>query len=187
MFFYLDEVQSLTIRRLSDQRAVALLESIISTPAIPPPVVERAANLLIKEALSQELPEKASAARSLLSVIQQRHPDVFQRMTKAEQEEDEGLKQAIDQLTLSLSFVCVELYIKSLRLAVLTPFPISQVSTKGPQSQGKADMVVASASADTNIRVIAVKELLASLSSSSLTGADKVCYSSMVSVSPDDK
>jgi U3 small nucleolar RNA-associated protein 10 len=59
----------------------------------------------VKKVLSDENAEKASAARLLLSAIQQRHPDAFQRATKAGQDEDEEQKQAIDQIVLSLSLV----------------------------------------------------------------------------------
>ncbi|KAF9451337.1 hypothetical protein P691DRAFT_663457 [Macrolepiota fuliginosa MF-IS2] len=139
------------ISRLPDGHASVLLESIVSTPAISSSVVGRSASLLIKEALSQENPDGATAARSLLSTIQQRHPDAFQRAALAEQEEDEELKEAIDQLVLSLSLV----------------------STTETQSKDKVDMVLASTNADANVRVIAVKELLSSLTGSALITADK--------------
>lgn len=82
-----------------------MLESIISSPTTHPAVIERTTSLLIKEALSQE--EHVPTARSLLSAIQQRHPDIFHRASHAEQEEDEELKRTIDQLVLSLSLVYV--------------------------------------------------------------------------------
>ncbi|EKM74924.1 hypothetical protein AGABI1DRAFT_123475 [Agaricus bisporus var. burnettii JB137-S8] len=137
------------ISKLSDQRAIMMLESIISSPTTHPVVIERTTSLLIKEALSQE--EHVPTARSLLSTIQQRHPDIFHRASHAEQEEDEELKRTIDQLVLSLSLV----------------------STDGSQSKVGADMVIASTSADTNVRVVAVKELLSSLSDTSLTETDR--------------
>jgi U3 small nucleolar RNA-associated protein 10 len=82
-----------------------MLESIISSPAVHDTVIERATGLLIKEALSQE--ENASTARSLLSAIQQRHPNIFHHASRAEQEGDDELKGTIDQLVLSLSLVCM--------------------------------------------------------------------------------
>lgn len=51
---------------------------------------------------------------------------------------------------------------------------VLQVSTDGSQSKDGADMVVASTSADTSVRVVAVKELLSSLSDTSLTETDRV-------------
>lgn len=51
---------------------------------------------------------------------------------------------------------------------------VLQVSTDGSQSKVGADMVVASTSADTSVRVVAVKELLSSLSDTSLTETDRV-------------
>lgn len=82
-----------------------MLESIISSPAVHPAVIDRATGLLIKEALSQG--ESVSTARSLLSAIQQRHPDIFHHASRVEQEGDEELERAIDQLVLSLSLVCI--------------------------------------------------------------------------------
>ncbi|KXN83997.1 U3 small nucleolar RNA-associated protein 10 [Leucoagaricus sp. SymC.cos] len=139
------------VSRLSDDNASVLLESIISMPAVPSPVTEHATTLLVRGALSDETPETATAARSLLSVIQQRHPDTFQRVIKIEQDEEDDLKQAIDQLVLSLSIV----------------------TTSSSGSKDKTDMALASTNADTNVRLIAVKQLLSSLSKDELTSADK--------------
>ena len=55
-----------------------------------------------------------------------------------------------------------------------------QISTSSG-SKDKADMVIASASADTNVRLIAVKELLSSLfNDNDLSSTDKVRQSSLV-------
>lgn len=159
---------------MPDNHASVLLESIISTPSILPSIVEHTAKLLIKEALSQDNAEKAAVARSLLSNIQQRHPEVFQRVTQAQQD-DEELKKSIDKLVLSLSLVGSDDRLNGFEV----DSSLSQVSTAGSQSK-EVDMVLASTSADTNIRVIAVKELLSSLSNSSLTTADQVGHTSMI-------
>jgi len=83
----------------------------VGSSNIPSSVIERTTFLLIKEALSEEDSRKVSAARSLLSIVQQRYPDIFERATKAEVDENEELKQAIDQLSLSMVhlFVCAEM------------------------------------------------------------------------------
>ncbi|KAJ3564821.1 hypothetical protein NP233_g8044 [Leucocoprinus birnbaumii] len=139
------------IARLPNEHASSLLESVVTTPSVPALVVERAASLLVKGALADDV-ETTTAARALLSIIQQRHPEIFQRMVKVEQAEDgdEELAQSINQLILSLSVV----------------------STSNPGSKDKADIFVASASADTNVRLIAVRELLSSLSGKDMSPTD---------------
>jgi len=94
-------------RRLPHEQASALLESVIRSSNIPSSVTNHVAFLLIKEALSEEDPEKVAVARSLLSMVQQRYPDTFQRATKVELGENEELRQAIDQLSLSMVYFCV--------------------------------------------------------------------------------
>jgi len=83
----------------------------IRSSNIPSSVIERTTFLLIKEALSEEDSRKVSVARSLLSIVQQRYPDIFERATKAELDENEELRQAINQLSLSMVhfFACVEM------------------------------------------------------------------------------
>lgn len=69
--------------------------------------MERTTSLLIRESISQDSSEKAGASRALLSIIRQRHPDIFHKTAQAEKHEDEELQDGINQLILSLSLVCV--------------------------------------------------------------------------------
>ncbi len=82
-----------------------LLESILSTPGIPSSVVERTTTLLIGESISQDSSERVAPSRTLLSIVQQRHPHIFQQTAKAERDTGEELQVEIDQLILSVSLV----------------------------------------------------------------------------------
>jgi len=68
-------------------------------------VIEHTTFLLVKEALSEEDSRKVTVARSLLSIVHQRYPVTFEQATKAELEENEELRQAIDQLSLSMVYL----------------------------------------------------------------------------------
>ncbi|TFK24886.1 hypothetical protein FA15DRAFT_669091 [Coprinopsis marcescibilis] len=122
--------------KLSDPDVTEFLEDLVATSAVPEAALVRLATLLIKKATAAE---SSLSERRLLGIVQQRHPAVVQHVTKEIIEEDEDLKDAIEQLVLSLSI----------------DIPTTQVTAN-------LDIVVASTHADSNVRAIAVKKLMAS-------------------------
>ncbi|KAG6804847.1 hypothetical protein H0H92_002025 [Tricholoma furcatifolium] len=67
------------LRLLNDDAASSILEVLIATPKIPKSFIERVAVHLIQRSVSATSSSEGTKERRLLSVIQQRHPESFQK------------------------------------------------------------------------------------------------------------
>ncbi|KAF9468309.1 hypothetical protein BDZ94DRAFT_1246474 [Collybia nuda] len=132
-------------KRLEDEHASSLLETIISTSNLPPLVVNQLASLLLSTSLLTKITSASTTARRLLFIFQQRHPLALQEAAETLTQQDETLKESVEQLIVSL--------------AVVQGIP----GVNNGQAD-EIDMILASTNADSKVREIAVKNLLATLS-----------------------
>ncbi|KAF7977911.1 hypothetical protein HWV62_2480 [Athelia sp. TMB] len=129
------------VTRLPQSTARDILHTFAATPLALPAILNPLASLLLASAISN--PEEATY-RTLLASIQQRHPGTLRTASEVViQEAGEGSKEGVEQVVISLSVT----------------FGDGGVS----QNKKSADLVLASTSADENVRVIAVQGLLSAL------------------------
>ncbi|KAF8966928.1 armadillo-type protein [Flammula alnicola] len=141
--------------RLEDAASTTLLEAIIATPTTPLSVIEILITSLLNIAVKPEAETQSLLiSRHLLSLIQQRHPNLLQKSTEALSEDDESVKEAIEQLIISLSTVGL-------------------VSGQTSTREG-IDMVLASANADAKVRTMAIKELVESITGKDLSSIQDI-------------
>jgi hypothetical protein len=101
--------------RLRKDESQVFLESVIATPALPPAIIDSLSSQLIKIAVkSEDETDKHIVARRLLSLIHQRYPHSLRSAANLLSNEDESLKEALDQLVITLSIV--RLFIATFRL-----------------------------------------------------------------------
>ncbi|KAF9480276.1 hypothetical protein BDN70DRAFT_905831 [Pholiota conissans] len=131
------------IKDLQNTNCVDIIESIIAISATPISVVQDLTTSLLAIGTNpQAEKENLLASRRLLSLIQQRHPTLLQKVANNLSEDDESLTEAVEQLLISLSM---------------------SSTTEQLSSRASLDLVLASANADPTVRIIAVKELIKSL------------------------
>ncbi|KZT23010.1 hypothetical protein NEOLEDRAFT_1180414 [Neolentinus lepideus HHB14362 ss-1] len=132
------------LTRLNTRKAYSALETILTTPGVPQSVVHKASRLLMDDMMGSDKPATMNERRCMLSLIQQRYPDVLQKTTGEIIAEGEDAKDAAEQLILSLS--------------------IAQVPA-GSEQVGKLshDMIIGSSDADSNVRSIAVRNIFEAL------------------------
>ncbi|KAI0790983.1 hypothetical protein C8Q75DRAFT_805854 [Abortiporus biennis] len=132
------------INRLEDERALAILNTLITFSDLPKSIIKPLATRLIsvlvdldeKSKISSEQKDYTRArARSLLIHLQQRHPSILHQAFD-DSMKDENRKAAVEQIVLSLS-----------------------MDLPDENQREKLDMVVASMSADSSVRTIAVHDL----------------------------
>ena len=98
--------QRLTLlHRLADEPASSLLESIIAISDIPTAVINRCAKNLIDVIIAEEVPASSIVARRLLVTIQQRYPSALSEAMEVFCQQNEAVKDSMDQLLISLSVV----------------------------------------------------------------------------------
>lgn len=96
----------LRLGRTSQETACSIIETLISSSHTPTAVIAQLAELLIPAATTSNAPAaEIATARRILSAIQQRHPAILQNSGKRLIENEEGLKDQIEQLMISLSIV----------------------------------------------------------------------------------
>jgi U3 small nucleolar RNA-associated protein 10 len=89
--------------RLDD---ASLLESIIATPSTPIDTVATLTVHLMTVSVNAEIDSQNQlTSRRLLALVQQRHPAILASCADATMESDESLKEAVEQLVISLSVV----------------------------------------------------------------------------------
>ncbi|KAF9526013.1 hypothetical protein CPB83DRAFT_877003 [Crepidotus variabilis] len=129
------------VTRLHDQTSQALLETFISATNLPNVLVEDLTTRLLEFAVQPEpAAEFILAARRLLSLIHQRFPEVLRLAADALVEEDDSMKDTVEQLTFSLNTVNL--------VGLLKP------------STTAADFIILASSADAKVRIAAIKQLL---------------------------
>ncbi|KAF8901036.1 armadillo-type protein [Gymnopilus junonius] len=134
---------------LNDSASSTLLEHIIATNTIPPSVIEVLTFTLISAGIKPEEPQTSLTARRLLFLIKQRYPDILQKGVERFEEEEDDLKDAIEQLVMSLS-------------------TLGQISASS-SIQEDYDMILASTDADAKVRTNAIKDLVKSISGKALS------------------
>ncbi|GLB44223.1 putative U3 small nucleolar RNA-associated protein 10 [Lyophyllum shimeji] len=137
------------IKRLDDERATSLLESILTAPKVPQIVVQRSALRLVGCAVVTDASPAVTSARRLLAIVQQRHPTAFQEAMDAISLEEDVEQETVDQLRISLTVV-----------------PRTQHTDS--KRAGSVDVVLASTNADPGVRTAAVNQWLMKLSRDSL-------------------
>ncbi|KAF4611649.1 hypothetical protein D9613_003824 [Agrocybe pediades] len=128
--------------QLEGNAVFEFLEATVAAQSTPAPVIETLATSLLKTAVGTDADSNVTlSARRLLAQVRQRQPDLLEKALESYAEEEESLKDALEQLSISLS-------------------TIGQVSSSSEQGTG---VMLASADADSRVRVAAVKDLIASL------------------------
>ncbi|KAK1226193.1 snoRNA-binding rRNA-processing protein utp10 [Marasmius sp. AFHP31] len=134
-------------RRLKDATAVEFAEILITNTKLPPSVIHRLTRLLLNQAVAGNGFSGTDIPNTLLENVLQRHPALYREVVdEMGQEEDDGVKNRVEQITITLTMGYTSL-------------------RTGNKSEG-ADAVVASSSADDTIRANAVKTLLEKCESS---------------------
>jgi U3 small nucleolar RNA-associated protein 10 len=85
--------------------ALASLQSILTSSNVPSAITHRLAMLLIDADVSSEDTVDTTSHRALLSRIQQRHPSILQEVAEEVISDRENVKDAVEQLIISLSMV----------------------------------------------------------------------------------
>ncbi|KAF8630264.1 hypothetical protein AX17_005450 [Amanita inopinata Kibby_2008] len=134
-------------KKMGDEMTQSFMSSLLTYPDIPRTVVEQVTRLALKHVLSSEVPQ--TELRPLLSSIHQRHPQALRLVSEEIIEDDESMQTIVQQLLISLT------------LDLQSPVAVEAGGEKH-------DMVIASASAESNVRMIAVTKLLETLSDTQL-------------------
>ncbi|KZT03292.1 uncharacterized protein LAESUDRAFT_744673 [Laetiporus sulphureus 93-53] len=139
------------VSQLSREPAVDLLTSTLALTELPNSISRHAAELLLRDLINAEDPAAPDVltARSLLSQLKQRHAEVVQQACEEALKQDEGKREVIEQLAISLS-----------------------MSLPGSSGKNRLDKIVASVSADAYVRAIAVRNLYSTLSDGSTSSED---------------
>lgn len=122
------------VPRLSDEQAFRVVDALVTHSELPAILIRSLTVSLFKALVEQSSTESHSKIRSLLVQVQQRHPDVLQNSYDDMLETDSDKKDVLEQALLSLSMDL-------------------------PGTTKKLDSVVGSMNADSNVRIIAVREL----------------------------
>ncbi|KZP04633.1 hypothetical protein FIBSPDRAFT_843744, partial [Athelia psychrophila] len=126
------------VSRLPQPTAQSVLSDLVAAPAVPDSILTPLAALLLASAVAA--PQEHT--RTLLVSIQQRHPSALRAASEVlTQDAGEGVQAGVEQVVISLSVVFG--------------------STPGDKKC--ADLVLASTSAEEDVRAIAVRGLLAAL------------------------
>ncbi|KAF8797612.1 hypothetical protein BYT27DRAFT_7204423 [Phlegmacium glaucopus] len=141
--------------RLLDEASVTLLEKIIAASNMPSTVIVALTTSLMKDVLNPTSEtQTVMTGRRLLSLIQPRHPSVLQKVAGTLSEADESVNDAVEQLVISLSMM--------------------DPASGQPSRREDIDMILASSSADVNVRLIAVKELTKSISGEKVSSLENM-------------
>ncbi|KAA1474189.1 hypothetical protein DENSPDRAFT_781033 [Dentipellis sp. KUC8613] len=129
----------------TEARAMTLLDALLIAPKTPSSVLKQIATVSVDRSISAESSTSQKAVlRGLLSSLYQRHPIVFQDITQKMIEENEDLREAVEELSVSLT-----------------------VTGSSSKKVGESDLILASMDADVNVRVAGVRNIIAALSSGS--------------------
>jgi U3 small nucleolar RNA-associated protein 10 len=113
MCFYLT-----TFFRLPEDTTLDTLQSLLTSTKVPNAIIHPLAVLLIDAVVSSEETIDTALHRAMLSTIQQRHPTVLQKAAEGVISDDEDLKDAVEQLIISLSMVRDKTYGKECMLTL---------------------------------------------------------------------
>lgn len=97
------------ISKIEKERYFDLLKSILSYDALPEVVVRKATSLLLRTVLvaaEDSSAEEPANARKALSALQLRHARIVEDVCAAAMK-NEDEKEAVEQIVLSLSMVCL--------------------------------------------------------------------------------
>ncbi|KAM6493306.1 hypothetical protein JOM56_011440 [Amanita muscaria] len=137
---------------LNDDAVQKLLSSLLTYNGTPKAVLKHISKLVLQRVVSSDTPPEN--LRDLLYSIYQRHPPILQRSSDELIDSDEAMKPAVQQALVSLSLE-------------------AQAPSKDINNRTQ-DAVVASTVAESNVRAIAVKEMIEKLSvSESLTQSEQ--------------
>ncbi|KAI0712775.1 armadillo-type protein [Cerioporus squamosus] len=141
------------ITRIDNVAASAILESFLTSPALPPGTARSAAVSLMRQLTEGDTAaDSALELRSLLSQLHQRHPDAVQTASQAIIDEDGDKRDAVEQLVMSISM----------------PVP-------GPSSGDSetTTLLVGASSGDAAVRAKAVRDLLTRAADENLPESEK--------------
>ena len=148
-------------QRLPLDSAHSIIQSVLSSKNIPSSFIHCITERLIDTVLSTEETQgqtQRTSHRSLLSMIQQRHPSILQNVVEERMAKEENMKGPLEQLVISLSLVSPPIPHSS--SPVLTIY--EQTYDKRPGAD--ADNILASIHADSSVRIAAVHGLFKVLS-----------------------
>ncbi|TFK83295.1 hypothetical protein K466DRAFT_498737 [Polyporus arcularius HHB13444] len=141
------------LARIDNLAASAILESLLTSQTLLPGVARSAASTLIRQLTEGDIAaESASESRSLLSQLHQRHPDAVQSASRAIIDEDDGRREGVEQLILSISL------------------PVPGPSTSDSET---TTLLVGASSGDAAIRAKAVRDLLSRAADETLSESEK--------------
>jgi U3 small nucleolar RNA-associated protein 10 len=104
------------VGRLSEPSAYESASSLLASPCVPSVVIHSTARVLLYNSVSGDASNSSEQMRTLLSQVRQRHPDVVEQVSQEIIEEDDDLKEKVEQLILSLSLVNIRSFLYILEL-----------------------------------------------------------------------
>ncbi|TFY70773.1 hypothetical protein EVG20_g2223 [Dentipellis fragilis] len=126
-------------------RATTLLNALLVAPETPSSLLKQIATVSVDRSISTESSTSEKAVlRRLLSSLYQRHPVVLQDVTQKMIEENEDVRDAVEELSVSLT-----------------------VTGSSSKKVGESDLILASMDADVSVRVAGVRNMVAVLTSNS--------------------
>jgi len=97
--------------RLETSASSEILEAIIATQSSPASVIETLTASLLKNAINADDDNNVTiTTRRLLAQVRQRQPQLLENAVESCAQEDESLKDALEQLIISLSTVRLHTY-----------------------------------------------------------------------------
>jgi hypothetical protein len=154
--------------RLSDEVSCDFVESIVTSKNVPRAIIYHTTTMLFNRVLATEENSNTdiTTARPLLSQIQQRHPSILEKVAEELREVGEPSEEAIEQVVISLSIVSLSC-LPLLYWAYFHCFSAQTFTAQVNSSSGSSeldDAIISSANASAQVRTLAVKALLAGLS-----------------------
>lgn len=99
---YMESLTDHQALRISEPPVLEFVENLTASPGVPEAVLTRLTSSLIRSATSDP---SSFTSRRLLAILHQRQSSTVQKAAKEIIEEDEDLKEPVEQLILSLSVV----------------------------------------------------------------------------------
>src|SRR5215471_10660969 len=93
---------------LAEESTSDFLESIITSQKVPLVILRRIGTMLVFHVVSQERESPDDlTARRLLTIMQQRHPAVIEKVVEEADSQGDDVTQAVEELVVSLSVVSI--------------------------------------------------------------------------------
>jgi len=93
------------VSRISESLIYEFVTFVLASPNTPPVILVPTARTLLRNSISEEHPSNHEKSKTLLSQLRQRYPDILESVSRELTQEDEEVKEKVEQIILSLSLV----------------------------------------------------------------------------------